>query len=142
MAHAFNPSTQEAEAEVEAGGFLSLRPAWSTKLSFRTARAIQRNPVSKKNQKNKNKQTNKNITVTFYGENGTWGTCVGNTGLRQFPEDDHSCVLQTLRAMSLPWVVWALSDSLLENPSQSLMRNNSIRQVWVMAEALGERADH
>jgi hypothetical protein len=27
MAHAFNPSTQEAEA----GGFLSSRPAWSTK---------------------------------------------------------------------------------------------------------------
>jgi hypothetical protein len=27
VAHAFNPSTQEAEA----GGFLSLRPAWSTK---------------------------------------------------------------------------------------------------------------
>jgi major histocompatibility complex class I len=26
-AHAFNPSTWEAEA----GGFLSLRPAWSTK---------------------------------------------------------------------------------------------------------------
>jgi hypothetical protein len=26
MAHAFNPSTREAEA----GGFLSLRPAWST----------------------------------------------------------------------------------------------------------------
>jgi hypothetical protein len=29
VAHAFNPSTQEAEAG--AGGFLSLRPAWSTK---------------------------------------------------------------------------------------------------------------
>jgi hypothetical protein len=29
VAHAFNPSTQEAEAE--AGGFLSSRPAWSTK---------------------------------------------------------------------------------------------------------------
>jgi hypothetical protein len=29
VAHAFNPSTREAEAE--AGGFLSLRPAWSTK---------------------------------------------------------------------------------------------------------------
>jgi hypothetical protein len=43
--HAFNPSTQESEA----GGFLSSR----------TARAIQRNPVSK-NQKNK--QTNKNKT--------------------------------------------------------------------------------
>jgi major histocompatibility complex class I len=27
VVHAFNPSTQEAEA----GGFLSLRPAWSTK---------------------------------------------------------------------------------------------------------------
>jgi hypothetical protein len=26
VAHAFNPSTQEAQA----GGFLSLRPAWST----------------------------------------------------------------------------------------------------------------
>jgi hypothetical protein len=26
VAHAFNPSTREAEA----GGFLSLRPAWST----------------------------------------------------------------------------------------------------------------
>jgi hypothetical protein len=36
VAHAFFPSTQEAEAE--AGGFLSSRPAWST----------QRNPVSKK----------------------------------------------------------------------------------------------
>jgi hypothetical protein len=51
VAHAFNPSTREAEA----GGFLSWRPAWSAKLSFRTARAIQRNPVSK-NQKPKNKQ--------------------------------------------------------------------------------------
>jgi hypothetical protein len=36
VAHAFNPSTREAEAEAEAeakaeaGGFLSLRPAWST----------------------------------------------------------------------------------------------------------------
>jgi hypothetical protein len=41
VAHAFNPSTQEAEA----GGFLSSR----------TARATQRNPVSKKT----NKQTKK-----------------------------------------------------------------------------------
>jgi major histocompatibility complex class I len=29
VAHVFNPSTPEAEAE--AGGFLSSRPAWSTK---------------------------------------------------------------------------------------------------------------
>ena len=41
MAHAFNPNTGEAEA----GGFLSSR----------TARAIQRNPVSK-NQKEKKKK--------------------------------------------------------------------------------------
>jgi hypothetical protein len=54
VAHAFNPSTWEAEA----GGFLSSRPAWS-RVSSRTARAIQRNPVSKKKQKQKPKQTNK-----------------------------------------------------------------------------------
>jgi hypothetical protein len=30
MAYTFNPSTWEAEAEA-GGGFLSLRPAWSTK---------------------------------------------------------------------------------------------------------------
>jgi hypothetical protein len=45
--HTFNPSTWEAEA----GRFLSLRPAWYTELSSRTARAIQRNPVSKKKKK-------------------------------------------------------------------------------------------
>jgi hypothetical protein len=43
VVHAFNPSTWEAEA----GRFLSSRPAWY-KVSSRTARAIQRNPVSKK----------------------------------------------------------------------------------------------
>jgi hypothetical protein len=54
VAHAFNPSTQEAEA----GGFLNSRPAWSTKVSSRTARAIQKNPVSKNKKQNKtNKQT-------------------------------------------------------------------------------------
>jgi hypothetical protein len=45
VAHAFNPSNQEAEA----GGFLSSR----------TARAIQRNPVSKKAKKQKTKNKNK-----------------------------------------------------------------------------------
>jgi hypothetical protein len=43
VAYTFNPSTQEAEA----GGFLSSRLAWPTKVSSMTARAIQRNPVSK-----------------------------------------------------------------------------------------------
>ena len=50
VAHAFNPSIQEAEAG------RSLRPA--TELSTRTAKTTQRNPVSKKN-KNKNKKERK-----------------------------------------------------------------------------------
>ena len=42
VAHTFNPSTWEAES----GGFLSSRPASLVyKVSSRTARAIQRNPV-------------------------------------------------------------------------------------------------
>jgi hypothetical protein len=45
VAHAFNPSTRKAEAD----GFLSSR----------TARAIQKNPVSKKKQKQKQKQKKK-----------------------------------------------------------------------------------
>ena len=48
VVHTFNPSTQEAEA----GRFLSLRPAWS-RVSSRTARATQRNPVSKTRKKRK-----------------------------------------------------------------------------------------
>jgi hypothetical protein len=51
VAHVFNPSTQDAEA----GESLTLRPAWSLE-SFRTARATQRNSVSKTN-KQTNKQT-------------------------------------------------------------------------------------
>jgi hypothetical protein len=53
VAHAFKPSTREAEA----GRF---EASLVYEVSFRTARAIQRNPVSKK-KKNKNKKTkNKN----------------------------------------------------------------------------------
>ena len=48
VAQAFNPSTTW---EAEAGGFLSSRPAWSTKRD-RTARAIQRN-LSRKAKKKK-----------------------------------------------------------------------------------------
>jgi hypothetical protein len=61
VAHAFNPSTQEAEA----GRFLSSRPAWSYKVSSRTARAMQRNPVSKK--KKKKKKSFKVISSWFFG---------------------------------------------------------------------------
>ena len=50
VVHAFNPSTWEAEA----GRFLSSRPGWTTELvSSKTARAIQRNPVSKNQKKKK-----------------------------------------------------------------------------------------
>ena len=52
MAYAFNPSTWEAEA----GGFLRSRPSLVYRVSSRTARATQRNSVSK------NKQTNKQKT--------------------------------------------------------------------------------
>jgi hypothetical protein len=48
VAHAFSPSTREAEA----GGFLEFEASLVYKVSSRTARAIQRNPVSK-NQKKK-----------------------------------------------------------------------------------------
>ena len=59
VVHAFNPSTQKEEA----GGYLSLRPAWSTRASARTARTVrQRNPVpetNKQTKKSKTKQTTK-----------------------------------------------------------------------------------
>jgi hypothetical protein len=50
VAHAFNPGTWEAET----GRFLSSRPTYLVyKVSSRTARAIQRNPVSKKKKERK-----------------------------------------------------------------------------------------
>jgi len=56
VAHAFNPSTREAEA----GGFLSLRPAWSTKW-VPGQPGLYRETLS---QKQTNKQTNKQKTKT------------------------------------------------------------------------------
>jgi hypothetical protein len=40
VAHAFNPSTREAEA----GSFLSLRPAWSTKSKFQDSQGFIEKP--------------------------------------------------------------------------------------------------
>ena len=48
VAHAFNPSTREAEA----GGFLSLRPAWSTK-GVPGQPGLYRETLSKKKKKKK-----------------------------------------------------------------------------------------
>jgi hypothetical protein len=49
VAHAFNPSTWEAEA----GGFPEFKASLVYRVSSRTARAIQKNPVSKKKKKKK-----------------------------------------------------------------------------------------
>jgi hypothetical protein len=51
--HAFNPSTQEAGRQIS-----EFEASLVYEVSSRTARAIQRNPVSKKKTKNK-KQKNK-----------------------------------------------------------------------------------
>jgi hypothetical protein len=52
VAHAFKPSTREAEA----GGRISeFEASLVYEVSFRTARAIQRNPVSKSQKKKKKK---------------------------------------------------------------------------------------
>ena len=56
VVHAFNPSTWEAEA----GGFLSLRPAFSTKVVISsTAWAIHINRHEKPKKKKKTKQNQK-----------------------------------------------------------------------------------
>jgi hypothetical protein len=59
VAHLFNPNTREAEA----GGFLSSSLVY--KVSSRTARAIQRNPVLK-NQKQNNNNNNNNKDPTGF----------------------------------------------------------------------------
>jgi hypothetical protein len=55
VAHAFNPSTWEAEA----GGFLSSRPAWSTEW-VPGQPGLHRKTLSRKNKKQKNPKQNKN----------------------------------------------------------------------------------
>jgi hypothetical protein len=58
VAHAFNPSIQEAEAR----WISKFEASLVYKVSSRTARAIQRNPVSKnKTKQNKTKQTGRKV---------------------------------------------------------------------------------
>jgi hypothetical protein len=52
VAHAFNPSTQEAEA----GGFLSSRPAWSTEWVPGQPGLYRERKTKKKKKKKKKKQ--------------------------------------------------------------------------------------
>jgi hypothetical protein len=61
MAHTFNPSTWEAEA----GGFLSSRPAWSTKWDPGQP-GLHRETLSQKRKKKKKKKKNA-IEITVWG---------------------------------------------------------------------------
>ena len=74
VAHAFNHSNWE----LEAGGFLSLRPAY--RVSTRTARAIQRNPVFK-NQKPKKKKKKEKKKKDCTRNRGTTSKQSGYNGL-------------------------------------------------------------
>jgi hypothetical protein len=68
VAHTFNPSTQEAEA----GGFLSSRPAWSTKRVpgqpglYRETLSRKNKTKQNKTKQNKTKQNKtKNMTLSY-----------------------------------------------------------------------------
>jgi hypothetical protein len=65
VAHAFDPSTREAEA----GGFLSSRPAWSTECSGLHRETLSRKTKKKKKEKRKKKEnyktTQKNMPQTL-----------------------------------------------------------------------------
>jgi len=63
VSHAFNPSTREAEAE--AGGFLSSRPAWSTEW-VPGQLGLHRETLSRKN---KQKRVEQNFYVLFDSQN-------------------------------------------------------------------------
>jgi hypothetical protein len=58
VAHAFNPRTQEAEA----GGFLSSRPAWSTK-GVPGQPGLYRETLSQKDKQTKNKTKRINLLL-------------------------------------------------------------------------------
>jgi hypothetical protein len=60
VAHAFNPSTWEAKA----GGFSEFKASLVYRLSSRTAKTTERNPVSKK-QKPKTKKKKKKVKKIF-----------------------------------------------------------------------------
>jgi hypothetical protein len=66
VAHAFNPSTREAEA----GGFLSSRPAWSTS-EFQdsqgyTEKPCLEKPKKKKKKKKRERERMKTAMIAFF----------------------------------------------------------------------------
>ena len=68
VAHAFNPSTREAEAD----GFLSSRPAWSTEW-VPGQPGLHRETLSRKTKKKKKKNQNWKPTRRWDGIFMTWG---------------------------------------------------------------------
>ena len=75
VAHAFNPSTPEAEA----GGFLISEASLGYRVSSRTAKAIQRNPISK----NQNQPNNNNYNTLSLRINQTLGPRLVRPALTQ-----------------------------------------------------------
>jgi hypothetical protein len=71
VAHAFNPSTREAEA----GGSLEFEASLVYRVSSRTAGAIQRNPVSKNQKKKKKKENNCIVELSLIGLYFTTDIC-------------------------------------------------------------------
>jgi hypothetical protein len=103
VAHAFNPSTREAEA----GGFLSSRPAWSTEwvpgqpgLHRET---LSQKKTTKKTPKNK-KQTNKQ-KKWFFPHSNTFNKLV-----KQDPDPDYKTVEPRAKHCPHCWypVVWPI----------------------------------
>jgi hypothetical protein len=66
MTHTFNPSTWEAEA----GGFFEFKASLVYRVSSRTARATQRNPVSKKRKRRKEKKKRESSFCTPLSQTG------------------------------------------------------------------------
>jgi hypothetical protein len=72
VAHAFNPSTWEAEA----GGFLSSRPAWSTEFESQDSQGYtQRNTVSKNQTKPKQNKKNYHFKKNEFSSNEQVDIC-------------------------------------------------------------------
>jgi hypothetical protein len=99
VAHAFNPSSWEAEA----GGFLNLRPAWSTErvpgqpglhretLSWKTK------PKPKPKQKTKNQTKTKNKPKQSKTNKQTTKSKLGRKGIIQLTLSDHRPLWEEVR---------------------------------------------
>ena len=107
VAHTFNPSTQEKEAD----RFLSSRPAWST------GQPGKQNPVSK-NQKT-NKQTNKQTKTTKIKQKTKNKTCEGS-----FKKSGSSSCSSVSMLASLPPPVTSLSLSLVPSSASLFLSNH------------------